>query len=410
MPCCAQLRHGCEAHHRRSIVLYSSVVRILVEQKHFTPPTTSSSVMHSHQMDSRDPYSRLIAQKQQATQQQIPMSGGYVQGYGPPQLSPLTINQPTGFNQPHAHPSPTGQMSTLSMSQFILPTNENSVLPSSSASVATASASSSTITTLVAPPVNTTYSKLPWDRTGLPHATSLTAEAAISRERFVARFQQQKVQKKMDDIKLKHRSSLKLPDWQRYGYYNTFASLRAAAFADMPRQTTSHLLADGRASSPYTAARATEKPDLRYSLEKIHWKELPLEEFRKQYEIPKIPVIITGLTDTWAMKNWTFNDVGGEHSHFRNVPMKCGQFSKKARDQLMANYNLADELGLHCMFADYVLCGLFPFLLFQVKTTTVTAPRSRRSTSLSTPSRIRMIRRCTSLIPRSMRMEQGRAC
>lgn len=303
--------------------------------------------MHSHQMDSRDPYSRLIAQKQAA---QVPMNGSYVQAYGSPvvqpQLSPLAVHQTNGFASPYAQPSPSGQMSSLSMShsaipakqEFILPTNDSSAIPSSGASVATANASPTTTTTLVAPPVATTYSRLPWDRTGLPHSTSLSAEAAIQRERFVSRFQHQKVQKKMDDIKLKHRSSLKLPDWQRYGYYNTFASLRAAAFADMPRQATSHLLADGRAASPYTAARATEKPDLRYSLEKIHWKELPLEGFRKQYEIPKIPVIVSGLTDTWAMKNWTFSDVGGEQSHFRNVPMKCGEDDNGYSTKIKAKY------------------------------------------------------------------------
>ena len=42
------------------------------------------------------------------------------------------------------------------------------------------------------------------------------------------------------------------------------------------------------------------------TLERVHWKDLTVEEFEERYERPKKPVIITGLCDGWhAGEAWT---------------------------------------------------------------------------------------------------------
>ena len=263
--------------------------------------------MHTHSFDSRDPFSKLLAQSQtpKGNSNGLAQSNGFANGSH--RLTPINVTQ--NGSQSIAQSSPSGAMAELKVNGNHT-ANGNSSLPQPFI--------------LPSQPA-TSLSRLPWDRTGIPHSTIITAQASLGRETFKPRFPYEKVQAKMDTIKLKHRSSLKLPDWQRYGYINDFSQLRAEAFASMPRQSTSHLLADGRASSPYTPLAATEKPAISYSIERIHWKELSLEEFRNRYEIPKIPVIIQGLTDEWEMKNWDLRQMGSETGSFRNVPMKAGE-------------------------------------------------------------------------------------
>lgn len=358
-----------------------AVVRLLVEAKAFrraparrvpsaaTPAATApaasmqpASPAAASTVDARDPFTKLLTSKQQqqhtaqlqhihSYQAQAPLAYQQQQMA----LAPLRVHGGSSSAAAAAstHSSPSTGMANMQLAQpFVLPSS-SSAAPAAGAAGSAAAAGSATVSTIPAtrpassnyapasgsaPAPATSLSRLPWDRTGMSHSSILTASASVGRETFVPRFPSDKVAKKMDAIKLKHRSSLKLPDWQRYGYAKCFAPLRAEAFASMPRPICgapgAERLADGRAAYPLlpaqsasAAAAASSRPALSYSVDRVHWKELSLEQFRTRYEIPKIPVIIQGLTDTWEMRNWDLNAMGGENGSHRNVPMKCGEVS-----------------------------------------------------------------------------------
>ncbi|KAK6055704.1 hypothetical protein COOONC_06786, partial [Cooperia oncophora] len=47
-------------------------------------------------------------------------------------------------------------------------------------------------------------------------------------------------------------------------------------------------------------------PDFKDNILRVDATKLSLNEFREKYEIPRIPVILTGLTDKWqAHEKWT---------------------------------------------------------------------------------------------------------
>jgi hypothetical protein len=322
---------------------------------HSTSPTAGLTASHSHNGsgDARDPFSALAARAAQksATAAAASLSahqaahlasvhsfqapappGAQFYGGGPQQqhgsVQPLHhLNGSSATASPHA--SSNNVAAAVSSNGF-----HNASSSSSSASTAQSSQQQqqSQQQQFVLPtsePLLTSSQRLPWDRTAMPHGSIITAEAVGPRERFRPRFPSDKIREKMDTIKLKHRSSLKLPDWQRYNYYASFAQLRAEAYAMMPRLTSSPQLADGRANAPYVTPPAASslgppQPELSYSIDRVHWKELSLEQFRTRYEIPKIPVIIQGLTDEWEMRKWDLHSLGNETGSFRNVPMKCG--------------------------------------------------------------------------------------
>jgi hypothetical protein len=84
---------------------------------------------------------------------------------------------------------------------------------------------------------------------------------------------------KSNKAKLKHRSDLKLSDWEKYEYY---------------KQNWAKNILDKIQSSE-------EK------IKREEYDNLPLEEFRERYERPNIPVIIKGVTKTWpADRKWNF--------------------------------------------------------------------------------------------------------
>ena len=79
---------------------------------------------------------------------------------------------------------------------------------------------------------------------------------------------------KINEVKLKHRSSLKLEDWQRDGYY---------AKQD---QICDRILRG-------------EDPDFKDTIERIHVDDISVEEFIERYEKGSRPVIVQGVVDSW---------------------------------------------------------------------------------------------------------------
>ncbi|PIO66772.1 hypothetical protein TELCIR_11501 [Teladorsagia circumcincta] len=56
---------------------------------------------------------------------------------------------------------------------------------------------------------------------------------------------------------------------------------------------------------------------------RIDGSTLSVEEFREKYERPRIPCMITGLTDTWAAhENWKIDNLVQKYG---NATFKCGE-------------------------------------------------------------------------------------
>ncbi|CAJ0602257.1 unnamed protein product [Cylicocyclus nassatus] len=92
-------------------------------------------------------------------------------------------------------------------------------------------------------------------------------------------------------------------------------------------------------------------PEIKDSIIRIDGSKLPIEEFRKRFEIPKIPCILTGLTDDWlAHKRWNVSRISRK---YRNQRFKCGEdddgYSVKLKMKYYADYmaNTKDDSPLY---------------------------------------------------------------
>ena len=85
---------------------------------------------------------------------------------------------------------------------------------------------------------------------------------------------------KLNEVKLKHRSSLALEDWQRDRYFD---------------------------KQDYVCDRILrgEDPNFRDTIERVHVDQVTMGEFLERYERGSKPVIITGVAERWpAMREW----------------------------------------------------------------------------------------------------------
>ena len=180
-----------------------------------------------------------------------------------------------------------------------------------------------------------------------------------------------KVQRKVDSAKRKHRTSLALSEWQRYGYADSFPAFRAQMYAEMPLHVgaggdgcregegevrfpyqqsyappivpekkvalgpapafasspssssfSSLSLTPGcgpRALTPYLASAFPVSANIDH----VHCRQLSVERFLAAYEQPYIPCMISGLTSTWNARHYTPASLAS--SPYRSTPMKCGE-------------------------------------------------------------------------------------
>jgi len=138
---------------------------------------------------------------------------------------------------------------------------------------------------------------------------------------YVTKYSSSKVNDIMDSAKLKHRTSLKLHDWQRYGYYSTFREWRDKDTREMEKLDRRHQ----RGDTSYAQHIGVEKQaKLVIGCDRVHCDDLSIEQFVEKYEKPYLPVMISGLADKWpAIKNWTLTQLS--QGPYRDLPMKCGE-------------------------------------------------------------------------------------
>jgi hypothetical protein len=170
-----------------------------------------------------------------------------------------------------------------------------------------------------------------FDAGDLRESTAAAAPAAASSFPFVdddkdyqPRHSQDKVQRRSDAAKLKHRTSLKLHDWQRYNYLSAFAAHREADLAYLARVDRQHARSQRRSGSPsdgkadasssasISAASAggasAATKDLACGIDRVHCSELSVQRFIADYEAKYKPVVIAGIADKWpATHKWTVN-------------------------------------------------------------------------------------------------------
>jgi hypothetical protein len=95
---------------------------------------------------------------------------------------------------------------------------------------------------------------------------------------------------KLNDAKKLARSELDLDEWKRY------------KFCDLDMES--------KFAEPIENIR------------RIHSKDVSPEEFIQKFEIPSVPCIIEGLTDSWPAKNWTFESLSEAYGR---ACLKCGE-------------------------------------------------------------------------------------
>lgn len=98
----------------------------------------------------------------------------------------------------------------------------------------------------------------------------------------------------LNQAKLKHRSSLKLPQWSRDGYYRTQGTVLDVILNE--------------AIKCHSKGKRVVLPDFKDTIERVNHNDLSENEFLKRYEFGSKPVIIQGVADKWpGLHNWKLN-------------------------------------------------------------------------------------------------------
>mmetsp|Transcript_18469 Transcript_18469/g.31607 ORF Transcript_18469/g.31607 Transcript_18469/m.31607 type:complete len:260 (+) Transcript_18469:274-1053(+) len=102
----------------------------------------------------------------------------------------------------------------------------------------------------------------------------------------------------MNHAKLKHRSSLKLENWSRDGYYTRQGEVLDKLLAQVVK-----------AKKRGESVKCPEM-DFEDNIERVDYADLNEEQFLKKFEFASKPVIIRGVADDWKGKtSWRLNEL-----------------------------------------------------------------------------------------------------
>ena len=221
-------------------------------------------------------------------------------------------------------------------------------------------------------------------------------------ELYQPRIKQAKILRKMAIAKRKHRSALAPNEWTKYDLANTFDTLLPEMFEEMPKITTKPTKVttiNGIQSQKQAAQSAmnghnnndtlsskhislnnnnnnnnnnnsninlvsTTNIAVSTGIDHVHTNELSVERFIREYEEPYQPVMISGLTDDWPSRHWSFASL--EASPYRNLSLKCGEdddgfpIKIKLKYFLQYLYTQIDDSPLYifdCAFSDNIIYG-----------------------------------------------------
>jgi histone arginine demethylase JMJD6 len=159
---------------------------------------------------------------------------------------------------------------------------------------------------------------------------------------YELKYSAERIDKYMNKGKLGHRTSLKLPDWQRYNYASTFGAYRRDVIGDMCR-----VQRDSEARDALKAAgKALPDKPLVGGLRRVHAADFTEAQFIAQFEAPLVPCVINGIADDWPARDaWTLEAMND--GPYRNVRMKCGEdddgYSIKVRLKYFLQYMFAQR-------------------------------------------------------------------
>jgi histone arginine demethylase JMJD6 len=136
---------------------------------------------------------------------------------------------------------------------------------------------------------------------------SKVKKLGLESERYYHGEMSKRCKKITNKAKLKHRSEIKLEDWEKLGYYKI----------DWAEQLLSRIDTDN-------------------TVPREEAENLSLEDFREKYEKKNIPVIIKGVAKNWpALSKWTFQSL---YEKYKNAKVKVGEDDDEYKIKIKLKY------------------------------------------------------------------------
>eukprot|EP00466_Bigelowiella_natans_P003096 jgi/Bigna1/131110/aug1.13_g5818 len=111
---------------------------------------------------------------------------------------------------------------------------------------------------------------------------SIRSSKADDDEYMGAKIMLKKVKEKLDSAKKRHRSSLRLSQWERYQFHDSYDELQKGHVARIKEINRRHMEFVSKGLQPPQNQVVT-------GIDRVHWKDLTMEQFVEKYQKPEIP-------------------------------------------------------------------------------------------------------------------------